>query len=115
MRALLIDPELKTVTSVDVKNHYKAFNDIIEAETGTVVQVNSKNDLWLDDDGLLNPTHFWQWKGSNQSFSGKGLLLGSTEDGGNSSTRVSIKKATEQITWDAPETKPMVIAFWGTE
>lgn len=93
MKAILLDPANRSVTEVQVDNHYKAFNNAIHADTGDIVRIRHPEtdkpgvDLWVDDNGLLvnpNPHGYFAWCEAPHDpypLAGCGLVLGSTDDG----------------------------------
>ncbi len=91
MRAILIDPEAKTVTEVDyIGKSYRDIYDMIDCETFTVVGIEHDDAIYVDDEGLLkdDPQFFFTYRGYAQPLAGKGLVLGTDEDG-NSTEPVS--------------------------
>lgn len=93
MRAILINPETKTVEEVEFDfdlasgRTYRKINELIGASLFTVVELLHLDDgtsetLYVDDEGLLNdPKHFFKWKRYHQPLAGKGLILGTDAEG----------------------------------
>ena len=87
IKAIKIDPVAKTVEEVQIHKSdngsvLKALYAAIGCDLVTVVHIDTKNDLWLDDEGLLKSERsFFTFMG--QPFCGVGIVLGNleTEDG----------------------------------
>lgn len=93
MRGYLVDPFTKTVTEVDTTG-YPHFKTLIEVDIIAAVNIaeypensdtlySKRDTVWVDDEGLLKSGEqaFFQVKGYNQPLAGKGILLGSDEEG----------------------------------
>tara|TARA_A100001391_G_C4963520_1_gene250634 strand:+ start:211 stop:555 length:345 start_codon:yes stop_codon:yes gene_type:complete len=81
MKAFLINPIDETITEVDHDDSdYKNISKAIDAQYFTTVQIHEDGDtIYLDDEGLLHGNHkhtFTLDKVFNQTFVGKGLVLG---------------------------------------
>src|SRR5512143_3417531 len=89
MKAILIDPFDETVTEVEHNGDYRQIYTLLshpehKVDCFTVVQIHQGDAIFVDDEGLLkNPKRFFVWKGYPQPLAGKGLILG-TDDEGNS-------------------------------
>jgi hypothetical protein len=86
MRGILIDPFTRTVSDIETSGKLAEIYELLGVELVTVVSVGEDQSLFLDDEGLLVPKEeqeYWNWKGSNQPYAGKGLILGLDEDGDN--------------------------------
>lgn len=82
LRGYLIDPEKKTIEPVIHNGDYKQIYKFIGADCFDVVRIDDENMIFVDDEGLLNGTrYFFMLKGYPQPFAGKGLLMGSNDEG----------------------------------
>lgn len=89
VKAILIDPFEKTVTEIEHDaDNYRAIYSKLSHETMpvscfTVVRINDQDDtIFIDDEGLLKPcSHFFVYEGYPQPLAGKGLILGTNEEG----------------------------------
>lgn len=83
MRAILIDPIAKTVTEVDYGGKYTDIYKLIDCDTFTVVGIENDDAIYVDDEGLLkdDPKYYFLYQGYAQPLAGKGLVLGTSEDG----------------------------------
>ena len=89
MRAILINPETKTITEVEYTGDYKNIYEHIGADCFTAISIDhyeneDRETIFVDDEGLYrNPQNFFMWSGYDQPLAGKGLILG-TDAGGES-------------------------------
>jgi hypothetical protein len=103
MKAILIDVTARTVTDIDINEGLQAMYAAIGCQCVDRIALDSQNDLWLDDEGLLlkpQPPKF-QLVGSSNVFAGNGLICGYNRDG-----------ATIGTTYKADQIRPFV-AFLG--
>ena len=112
MKAILIDPEAKTITEVEHNGNFREIYKFIGCECFTTVSIGSppdgkklqhngrENHVFVDDEGLLNsPRHFFHWKGYEQPLAGKGLILGCDEEGETVATTWSVKDVEAMVTY----------------
>jgi hypothetical protein len=93
MKGILIDPEHRIVREVQVGKDYKEIYKHIDCSCFTTIQMDSKNTLFLDDEGLLrSPRYFFILTGYHQPLAGKALLLGCTRAGDSTSASWTVKK-----------------------
>ena len=98
MRAILIDPEAKTITEVQYDGNYKSIYKLIDCETFTFVGIDGENVIFVDDEGLFKePKHFFIWKGYPQPLSGKGLILDTDDEGDSIATDLPIDYVKSQV------------------
>ncbi len=105
LTGILIDPFLKKVTNVKVKNDLKDFYRHLDCNMVEVVSFGDVNDLWVDEEGLLkNDQRFF--KVSDLPFNHHGVIVGSAlllkcgDSGGCESTTLSIEDVLPRISWD---------------
>ena len=75
MRGILIDPFAKKVTGIKTSGKLAEIYELLGVELITAVSIGEEHSLFLDDEGLLVPKasqEYWQLKGSNQPYAGKG-------------------------------------------
>lgn len=95
MRGILIDPFEKTITEVEVSKGIDAIYAAIKAEIFTIVMLNPKDTLFIDDEGLFVPKQeqeYWNWHGANQPYAGRGLILATDEWGESIGTTMDSEK-----------------------
>ena len=84
MKAFLIDPAARTVTSYDFCGHQDDIAKAIECSDVHSIRVTSNETLYVDDNGLFNDEkldHPWELVGYDSPLVGKGLLLGNDKLG----------------------------------
>lgn len=88
MRGILIDPENGTITEVNVAKGIDAIYKLIDADCFDIQRlgknVKQENDIYVDDNGLCGQINFGFQYGENQPIVGKGLILGSDPNTGDS-------------------------------
>lgn len=109
MTGILIDPFLKKLTNVDVSpiNTLKDMYKHIGCSMVEVVSFGDVNDLWVDEEGLMKPSGEQRFfKVSNLPFghhgviAGRALLLKCDNEGGTTSTSLTIEEVMPRISWD---------------
>ena len=105
LNGILIDPYLKKVTNVKVKNDLKDFYRVLDCSMVEVVSFGDVNDLWVDEEGLLKSNQRF-FKVHNLPFGhhgvivGKALLLRCGDNGGTEDCTLDIHEVTPRISWD---------------
>jgi hypothetical protein len=100
MKAILIDPETQTISEVEYDGDYKTIHKLIDADGFTVVYIDNDNNsdaVYVDDDGLFTDKNFFWASGWSQPLAGKGLVLGTDDDGDGISPRTTLRKLKSQI------------------
>src|SRR5258708_24245023 len=95
LKGYLIDPETKTISEVQVKGDYTAIYGLIDARTFDVVRIGNSGDvIYIDDEGLLQdpPKAVFGLFGYPQPLAGKGLVLGTDNEGESINPRSSLKR-----------------------
>ena len=98
MRAILIDPTNHTVTEVDCsgsiydKDGVPGIYALTDVDVLTVIILSNRNreTLYLDDEGLLKENHFFLLGEYPQPLGGKGLILGTDDDGESAPTALDL-------------------------
>lgn len=87
MKAILIDPFDETVTEVEHNGDYRQIYTLLShpehpVSCFTVVQIENNDAIFVDDEGLLkDPKYFFSYEGYPQPLAGKGLILGTNDEG----------------------------------
>jgi hypothetical protein len=98
MKAILIDPEARTVTLVEHEGDYRNILKTIEVELFTCVKLDEKNILFVDDEGLLHdPRYFFEIANYPQPLAGKGLILGTTDDGDSTDATLTLEQVKSAV------------------
>lgn len=101
----LIDPETRTVTEVPVKGNYQAIYPIIDASTFTVAPVivddeYSTDGIYLDDNGMFSTgKRVWYTTLYPEPLIGKGLVMGTDDEGESVSPAIDIETVRASIRW----------------
>ena len=83
MKAIFIDVTAQTVTDIDLQPGLKTMYDVIGCQCVDRRTIDSENDLWFDDEGLLldpQPPKF-RFGIYPHLFAGNALICGYTEEG----------------------------------
>ncbi len=83
MKAFLIDPKERTVTEVDHDGDYKTVCALLGCPRIDAAGINDKGDvIYVDDEGLfVEDPAFFMYKGFPTPMAGKGLVVGTDEEG----------------------------------
>jgi hypothetical protein len=105
MRALLIDPFTETVTETFYSGDYKQIYQLIEAETFDAARLGPdlSDTVYVDDEGLLKPNQFFFLEDLYPfPLAGKGLVLGTDDEGDAISPTITIAEILQSISWLTP-------------
>ena len=97
----LIDPESKLVSVVSVED-FKDIQKHLECDMFTTAGMLENGDtLYVDDMSLIDgkPHEYFIFKGYHSPIAGRGLLLGSTPDGGDADCSTNVIDAALLIEW----------------
>lgn len=118
MRAILIDPFTKTIEEVDYSGDYKDIYGLIECDLFTTVYLPNTSDdtLFVDDEGLyVENQKFFKIDGFEQPLAGRGLLLGTDEEGESIDCMSTVEEVKAIVSWEKDGTQVeasfMVMAF----
>lgn len=102
MRMILIDPELKTVTEFDgpdINNLETPAREIIGCSAIDVIYLSDIECLILDDMGLYENPHLYEYKPYPQPLAGKTLVVGINSEGDSVPTQLTVEEVTACVTW----------------
>lgn len=100
MRGILIDPFTKTVEEIETSGKLAEIYELLGVEIVTAVSIDEENSLFLDDEGLMVPKgdqEYWQLRGANQPYAGKGLILGLDEEGENVDATIELLEVAMRV------------------
>ncbi|MCV0377484.1 hypothetical protein [Microbacterium sp.] len=101
MLAHLIDPESRTITSVEIPDTGDKLPDIykhLRCDTFDVARLANGDGLYVDDEGLLKPAyHFIALRGMPQPYAGRGLVLGMDANGRSVAPTTSLEQLTRDV------------------
>lgn len=108
MRAILIDPETKTISEIDLKRPNKSlqeFYDLIGTNTVEIVKIDKEIDMVIDEEGRLKPI-----KGAFSFFgiadlwvAGKTVIIGE-KNGSFVSLQENLSSFKMIVEWITPKT-----------
>jgi len=106
MQAILIDPFTQTIEAVDYSGDYKDIYSLLECDLFTtvyrVVVTAMADTLYVDDEGLyVEDQKFFKLKGYPQPLAGRGLVLGSTDDGDSTDCVSTVEDIQDIVEWCA--------------
>lgn len=78
MRAFLIDPAERTLTSIEFEGDFRKIGELIGCDIITAARINDLGDvIYVDDEGLMKgQASFFLVEGYPQPLAGRGLLVG---------------------------------------
>lgn len=116
MRGILIDPFTREVKEIDTGGSLVEIYNELGVEIVTVLSIDGDNALYLDDEGLMVPKEtqeYWHWRGSNQPYAGRGLILGTLDDGDNSDATMTASEVAKRVTFlDKSNVAPEEYTGW---
>lgn len=105
-QAFLIDPVAQSITEVTYTGHYTNIYTHLGIDTFTVVDLGFDNGdaVFVDDEGLLkSDQRFFQIDGYPQPIAGRGLVLGTDEEGESVTPKITLSKLKGLISWVRPD------------
>jgi hypothetical protein len=102
MRGIFIDPFTRTIEEVETTGKLPEIYSMLGVELITIVHVGETDVLFLDDEGLFVPAEeqaYFHWTGSAQPFAGKGLIVGTDEEGDSTDAEMDIEEVRKKVTW----------------
>jgi len=101
MKAYLIDTPNRSITEVEYSGDYKHIYELIECSTFDCVRFDKGDAVFVDDNGLINgPVYnFFGFKGYPNPLAGKGLILGSDEEGETTAPSYPMSWYGDRLVW----------------
>ena len=91
-KAYLIDPDKQEITKVQYSGEFKDIYKHIKADLFDAVVFNSADDVcFVDDEGLFNSENSFFQIMDGQPLAGRGLVLGTSEEGEPQSPFISLE------------------------
>jgi hypothetical protein len=85
IKAILIDPYLKTIMATNIDNSLKGLQSAIGDHYIELVRIDDRNDMYVDEEGLFRENQeFFLIKGTERviPIAGYGIIVGSNPDNG---------------------------------
>lgn len=110
----MVDPTSRTILEVDVGD-YRHIRELIDCDCVTAARFNDAGDVaYVDDEGLLKgPTDFFLIEGYPQPLAGKGVIVGTNEDGDDVEPSINLEWLLENVDCGPLMKIGDVIMFWG--
>ena len=86
-KCILIDVKNETIEEIFIGEGIEPIYEAIEVDCFDVVGFDEKNDVYVDDNGLLNlspSSKFFSIEGYHQPLAGNGLIMGIDHESGES-------------------------------
>ena len=101
MRAIIINPEDRTITETDIDGSLKTLQQIVGGMIEPVYQgLDDNHHCYVNEEGLLyDPQYFFMLKDGHQPLAGHGVILSTTDDGGEAPCTLSVDWVKERVTF----------------
>lgn len=101
MKAYLIDSQNKTVSEVEYDGTIDCIYRHLDVGTFDVVQLDDNGDsVFVDDEGLLkDPYYFFEVQGVSFPLAGRGLVLGTDDEGDSVEPVMSLDSLKERVSF----------------
>lgn len=99
--AYLIDPFTQSISEVNYSGDYKEICNHLQCDLFDVVYINRENDcVFINDEGLFKENQtFFKVSGYPEPLAGRGLVLGTTQDGDSCSPMLSIEELRSMVSF----------------
>jgi hypothetical protein len=99
MRAIIINPEDRTITETDIDGSLKTLQQIVGGLIEPVCQgLDDNHHCYVNEEALLDhPQYFFMFRDSHQPLAGHGIILSSTDDGGEAPCTLSLDWVRERV------------------
>ncbi len=97
MKGILINPFDETIKEVNILGNAEDVYLLTECSTFDVVALSDKDDLYVDDEGLLKDNRYFTIYG--KPLAGKSLIMGHDDEGNTVSTTLSLQEIKDVVEW----------------
>jgi len=113
MRAILIDPEQRSITEIEYDNSdYKNICKLIDATLFDVARfADTRDAVYVDDNGLSANKRFFHLDGMATPLAGKGLVLGTDYQGESIEPEATVE-GLEKVVMFLSDTWPREQMLW---
>jgi len=93
MKAILIDVKNQEIKEVEHDNTLQNIYDLIDCRTFDLVMIDTVNNIFVDDEGILKDNLYFEYSGSDRVFqlAGNGLILGVDDEGDSTSPTLTVE------------------------
>ena len=101
MRAIIVNSKDRTITETDIDGSLKTLQQIVGGLIEPVSQgLDDYHHCYVNEEGLLNnPQYFFMFSDGHQPLAGNGVILSSTDDGGEAPCTLSLDWVKERVTF----------------
>jgi len=97
MKGILINPFDETVKEVNLLGNIEEIYLLTECKTFDIVALSDKDDLYVDDEGLLYDNRYFTIYG--KAIAGRGLIMAHDDEGSSISTTFSLQEIEDVVEW----------------
>ena len=97
MRGILINPFDETIKEVNISGNIEDIYLLTECRTFDIVALSDKDDLYVDDEGLLYDNRYFTIYG--KAIAGRGLIMAHDDEGNSISTTLSLQEIKDVVEW----------------
>lgn len=101
MRAIIINSKERTITATDVDGSLNSLQQVVGGMIEPVSQgLDEYHHCYVNEEGLLDdPQHFFMFKDGHQPLAGNGIILSSTDDGGEAPCTLLLDWVKERVSF----------------
>ena len=101
MRAIIINAKDRTITATDIDGSLKTLQQIVGGLIEPVTQgLDEYHHCYVNEEGLLHdPQSFFMFTDGHQPLAGNGVILSSTDDGGEAPCTLLLDWVIERVTF----------------
>jgi hypothetical protein len=97
MKGILINPIDQTIKQVVYSGNFKEIYDLIDCRTFDVVRLNNRDDMFVDDEGLLMDNRYFTI--GNKNYAGRALILSHDDTGDTIGTELTVQDMESVVQW----------------
>jgi len=101
MRAIIVNSKDRTITETEIDGSLKPLQQIVGGLIEAVYQgLDDNHHCYVNEEALLdNPQYFFMFTDGHQPLAGHGVILSSTDDGGEAPCTLSLDWVKERVTF----------------
>jgi Domain of unknown function (DUF3846) len=104
MRAIVINSRDRSITETQIDGSLQSLQRIVGGLIQSVEQgLDHDHHCYVNEEGLLDePRHFFMFAGGHQPLAGNGIILSSTDDGGEAPCTLPLDWVKDRVTFMDP-------------
>jgi hypothetical protein len=101
MRAIIVNPEDRTITETEIDGSLKTLQQIVGGLIEPVYHgLDDNHHCYVNEEGLLHdPLYFFMFTDGHQPLAGHGVILSTTDDGGEAPCTLSVDWVKQRVTF----------------